>query len=147
MPEKTTKELLAELLDSQITGVLATEKDHQPYANLIAFSYSENLKKIVFATRSDTAKYRNLVDNPQVSMLIDTRKNNREDFTGSAAVTVIGACSELNGDMKIRMIRIHSERLPGLRDFLKSSSIAVFEIKVSKYIITNGLDDSNVIVP
>ena len=131
MPEQKTKELLKELLHSQITGVIATEKDHQPYTNLVAFSFSENLKNFFFATPINTTKYKNLAGNPHVSLLIDTRKNNREDFSDSAAVTVLGTC----------------RGLPGLREFLKNEMIAIMEIAVHKYIITNGLNATAEFVP
>lgn len=147
MPEKAIKELLTELLDSQVTGVLATEKDHQPYTNLIAFSFSKDLKKIFFVTPSNTTKYKNLASNPQVSVLIDTRKNNRNNFSKSSAITVLGTCKETAGDIKTEILQKHSARLPGLKEFLKNDLIAVFEIKVHKYIITNGLDKTNLLVP
>lgn len=147
MPEQKTKELLEELLNSQVTGVIATEKDHQPYTNLVAFSFSENLKKIYFATPMSTTKYKNLVGNPHVSLLIDTRKNNREDFSDSTAITVLGICRGLSGIIKDEILGIHSVRLPGLREFLKNEMMAIMEIEVNKYIITNGLDATAVFVP
>jgi hypothetical protein len=147
MPEQKTKKLLEELLNSQVTGVIATEKDHQPYANLVAFSFTENLKKIYFATPMSTTKYRNLANNPHISLLIDTRKNNREDFTDSTAITVLGICKGLSGTIKDEILEIHSLRLPGLREFLKNEMIAMMEIKVNKYIITNGLAATTEFVP
>ncbi len=139
--------MLADLLGSQVTGVLATEKDHQPYANLVAFSFSDDLRRIIFATPRNTAKYRNLVENPLVSLIIDSRRNDPYDFSGSIAITALGHSRELAGDMKIETLRNHSERLPGLSDFLKLASIAVFEIEVHRYIIANGLDATSVFAP
>ena len=147
MPEQKTKELLAELLNSQITGVIATEQDHQPYTNLVAFSFSDDLKKIYFATPADTTKYKNLAGNPRISLLIDTRRNNREDFSGSAAVTVLGICRELSGNIKNEKLMSHSVRLPGLNEFLNNDMIAMLEIEVQKYIITSGLDSTAVYIP
>jgi heme iron utilization protein len=147
MPEKTTREILTSLLNSQITGVLATEKKHQPYANLIAFSFSDDYKKIIFATPTNTTKYQNLIENPQVSILIDSRKNDPNNFSGSTAITVLGLSRELTGDLKTRMMMNHAARLPGLVDFLKTELITIFEIEVSKYIITNGLNSTSVYEP
>jgi len=147
MPEKTTKEILVDLLNSQVTGVLATEKEHQPYANLIAFSFSDDLKRIIFATPINTTKYSNLKKNPKVSIVIDSRKNDSADFSGSTVVTALGVSRELAGEIKIEMLRNHSSRLPGLVDLLKKDSISIFEIEIHKYIITNGLDSTTVFVP
>lgn len=147
MPEKATRDILAGLLESQITGVLATENEHQPYANLVAFSFSDDLRRIFFATPRNTSKYHNLVENPLVSIIIDSRRNDPYDFSGSIAITALGHSRELDGDVKIEKLRNHSERLPGLSDFLKVSSIALFEIEVHRYIIANGLDATSVFVP
>jgi heme iron utilization protein len=147
MRERTSKELLSELLNSQLTGVLATERDHQPYTNLVAFSFSDDLKRIFFATPINTTKYKNLTGNPQVSLLIDTRKNNYKDFSGSTAITVLGACKELSGNIKNEMLKNHLARLPDIRDFLSTSLIAAFEITVFKYIVTSGLDSTMVLLP
>jgi len=132
--------MISSLLDSQITGVLATETNHQPYANLVAFSFSADLTRIFFATLSNTSKYRNLSENSNVSIVIDSRKNDPNDFSGSMTVTAMGRAGELSGDEKIKILQVHSERLPGLAGFLVMASITVFEIKVHKYIITNGLN-------
>src|SRR4030042_1360697 len=109
MPEETKREILIRLLDSQTTGVLATESEHQPYANLVAFSFTDDLKRIIFATPDKTTKYRNLIKNPRVSLIIDSRKNDPEDFSGSMAVTAVGRVKELNGEAKSRMLKEHSQ--------------------------------------
>jgi heme iron utilization protein len=147
MPEKTAREILTSLLNSQITGVLATEKNHHPYANLVAFSFSDDYKKIIFATPSNTTKYQNIIENPQVSILIDSRNNDPNNFSGSTAISVLGLSRELTGDIKTRMMTNHAARLPGLADFLKTELIAIFEIEVSKYIITSGLNSTSVFIP
>lgn len=147
MPDKIIKEKLLILLNSQVTGVLATESEHQPYASLIAFSFTDDLRKIIFATPNNTTKFRNLVQNPHVSVVIDSRQNNPENFSCSTAVTVLGVSRELKGDTKLKKQQIHSGRLPGLADFLAMEVIALFEIEVKRYIITEGLNSTVVYVP
>jgi nitroimidazol reductase NimA-like FMN-containing flavoprotein (pyridoxamine 5'-phosphate oxidase superfamily) len=147
MREETIKNKIRLLLESQAAGVLATEVDHQPYANLVAFSFSPDLKRIFFATPSDTTKYRNLTKNPNISLIIDNRSNSTRDFSRSAAVTMLGKARELAGEDKARWMEEHEARLPGLAAFLHSPSIALFQIEVERYIIVDGLTDVAVYQP
>ncbi|MBN2403523.1 MAG: pyridoxamine 5'-phosphate oxidase family protein [Spirochaetes bacterium] len=147
MSDKNTREIISGLLNSQITGVLATNKDDQPYGSLVAFSFSDDFKKIFFATLSNTTKYKNLLENPQVSIVIDSRRNDPGDFSGSIAISALGRSRELTGDLKVKMIQIHSNRLPGLSNFLKMDFIAIFEIEVNKYIVSEGVNTTNVFIP
>lgn len=136
--------MLRTFFETQTTGVLATEQGRQPYANLVAYSYSDDLKRLVFATPVNTTKYNNLADNPRVSMIMDSRKNDPLDFTGSMAVTAVGVARELMGEERVSLMLRHSKRLPGLSDFLDSVNIALFEIEVHTYVIVKGLDDVSI---
>lgn len=147
MPDAVTRDALAALLDSQITAVLSTESGHQPYANLVAFSFSDDLRKLFFATPRNTTKYRNLVENPRLALVIDSRNNDPEDFSRATAVTALGCGRELTGEARTKPLAHHSRRLPGLAAFLETGSIALFEIEVYKYIITRGLDAASVFIP
>ncbi len=147
MPESTTRDTVFRLLKSQTTGVLATEKEHRPYANLVAFSYTDDLKRIIFVTPTDTTKYRNLSVNPRVSMIVDVRKNDPADFSGSMAVTVLGQAREIIGDEKAELMPSHSERLPGLSGFIDSHAIALFQIEVDVYILAQGLTEISLFMP
>ena len=53
--------------------VLATVADGKPYCSLMAYVTDENCKKIYMVTHKNTNKYENLMGNPSVSLLIDTR--------------------------------------------------------------------------
>jgi hypothetical protein len=139
--------LLESLFSSQTTGVLATEMNHLPYANLVAFSYSLDYKFIYFATQRGTRKYENIAANMNVAILIDSRKNDPLDFHASLAVTGIGTASELCGEPLARHIDLHLERLPGLDEFLRSPSIVIFQIEIERYIIVNGLTDITTVYP
>lgn len=135
------------MVESQATGVLATVMDHQPYTSLVAFSYSPDLKKIFFATPNDTTKYRNLTDNPNISLIIDSRICNPKDFSRSAAITVMGEAHELAGEDKSRRLEDHTARLPGLAGFFSSPAMAMFQINVQQYIVADGLTEVAVYHP
>jgi len=62
-------------LSEQKLGALATHGQGEPWASLIAFAATDNLDSIYFATPKTTRKYRNLVNDPRCSLLIDNREN------------------------------------------------------------------------
>jgi hypothetical protein len=51
------------LFDSQSLAVLATQSNAQPYASLVAFAATEDLKQIIFLTPNTTRKYANIESN------------------------------------------------------------------------------------
>jgi len=72
--DKELRKALAEVLTSQNLAVPATHGDGQPYCSLVGFAAPPDLKSLVFATMRSTRKFGNLKANPQVAMMIDTRK-------------------------------------------------------------------------
>jgi nitroimidazol reductase NimA-like FMN-containing flavoprotein (pyridoxamine 5'-phosphate oxidase superfamily) len=52
---------LKELFDKQRIGVLSTQKRNRPYASLVAFVVTDDLKSFVFATPRTTRKYSNII--------------------------------------------------------------------------------------
>ena len=87
--EKTeqTRQQLQDLFASQYLAVLSTHGDGQPYASLVAFVASNDLKALYFATARSTRKFANLTAHPPVAMLIDSRTNRAADFHEAAAAT------------------------------------------------------------
>jgi heme iron utilization protein len=64
----------------QLHAILATESDGQPYTSMIAYALTPDNKGIVFATPRKTRKYKNILKNNRVSLLIDTRSNTQKDY-------------------------------------------------------------------
>ena len=91
---KELQKVLKSILASQNFAVLCSESDGQPYGNLVAFAVTEDLKSLIFVTNRKTRKYRNIIENHQVSLLIDSRTNRFTDITKATAITVIGSANE-----------------------------------------------------
>lgn len=147
MPESAAPDIIRSLLESQTAGVLATERDRRPYANLVAFSFNADLRNIYFVTPCTTAKYDNLTMNPNCSLLVDRRTDNPDDFSGGAAITAVGRAVEITGEEKEEKMRAHADRLPGLAGFIDSPAMAFFRIEVESYILVKGLSDVSVYHP
>jgi heme iron utilization protein len=125
--------MLKTLLTTQRLAVVATVMRGRPYTSLVAFAASEDLRRIVFCTTRATTKYRNLSENPNVSVLIDSRTHSVEDFATGAAVTAIGTAAELpksaGGATVERFLRKH----PHLEAFVGAPSTALCSVDVEQY--------------
>ncbi len=128
------REQIHQLLAGQRLAVLSTSEMGRPYASLVAFYFSPDLRFVCFATTRSTRKYANLKNQPQVAFLIDSRSNQEEDFHQAAAVTVIGQSRELDGEERQRAADLYLLRHPYLEEFIEAPTTAFFTVHVEKYI-------------
>lgn len=144
-PEETGKSLglekekilekLRNFFDSQFFAALVTQNGNAPYLSLVAFASSQDLTHLLFSTTKNTRKYSNLLANPEVSLLIDNRKNSIEDFKDAMAVTALGRIEPLEGSEQAVMEKVYLAKHPYLIDFLRSPTTAFLKIRIEKYII------------
>ena len=116
---------LKELFDKQRLGVLSTQKRNRPYASLVAFAATDDLRSFVFATPRTTRKFANIMESSRAAMLIDNRSNRTSDFRKAMAVTAVGAVRELRKSGRNRLIRLYTDKHPHLEDFIRSPTCAV----------------------
>lgn len=128
---------IRELLDSQRFAVLATNQDGQPYASLVAFLFSEDLRQLFFATIRASRKFTNLQNDPRVSLLIDSRSNGHVDFREAEAVTAFGQVRELVGLERQEVVTAYRERHPYLQGFVEDPDCALLQVTVGKYALVN----------
>jgi nitroimidazol reductase NimA-like FMN-containing flavoprotein (pyridoxamine 5'-phosphate oxidase superfamily) len=139
-PSDLLKEL-QELLASQKLAVLSTEEQGQPYSNLIAFTASEDLTFLLFATARSTRKYNNLRNEPRIAILIDNRRNDVIDFSEAKAVTLLGKALELREGEREPYENLYLSRHPHLRDFVSSPTCALFKVSVKRYILVSRFQE------
>jgi nitroimidazol reductase NimA-like FMN-containing flavoprotein (pyridoxamine 5'-phosphate oxidase superfamily) len=128
------KKQLQELFKKQRFAVIATQTRNVPYTSLIAFSSTEDLSYLIFATLRQTRKYENILQNAKISMLIDNRENLSSDVKNTIAVTVVGNATEIQ-DNRQHFMDIHLEKHPYLREFLQDSNCALIGLAVEKIFI------------
>jgi nitroimidazol reductase NimA-like FMN-containing flavoprotein (pyridoxamine 5'-phosphate oxidase superfamily) len=129
------KELLRQTVGAQRFAVLATLSNQQPYSNLVAFAVSDDLRQIIFATNRDTQKYRNILSNNKIALLIDNRSNSQSDFTRALAITVIGIAKELNGEGRDDLVQSYLNKHTSLKEFLNTPDTAIINVQVTDYIL------------
>jgi nitroimidazol reductase NimA-like FMN-containing flavoprotein (pyridoxamine 5'-phosphate oxidase superfamily) len=126
---------LEELFTTQPLAVLSTQNEGQPYASLVAFATSEDLKELFFATTRATRKYANLSSDSRVAMLVDSRSNEVSDFRWAMAVTAMGKAEEVEGQEKEKVLKIYLAKHPHLDCFVSSPSCALLKIRVERYYV------------
>jgi nitroimidazol reductase NimA-like FMN-containing flavoprotein (pyridoxamine 5'-phosphate oxidase superfamily) len=131
------KQTISGLLTSQKLAVLSSYGKGQPYASLVAFASTEDLKHIVFATTRSTRKYENLSSEPKAALLIDSRSNDDKDFSHAVAATVLGRAEEVKGRQKEKYRTIYLLKHPHLDEFISSPSCALIRIQVQKYYVVS----------
>lgn len=142
VPEtEQTEPVLKALLDSQRFAVLATHSGGQPYASLMAFAATSDLRELIFATERDTRKYANLCSDARTAVLVDSRSNRSSDIQDAVAVTVIGRAKEAEGDERDHLLRIYLARHPNLESFATSPSCALVRVKVESYRVVSRFQE------
>ena len=132
------KRAVKELLNSQRLAVVATHASGQPYASLVAFVVSEDLKYFLFVTSRNTRKFANLTNDARVALLVNNSTNQESDFHRAASVTVVGTAEEIVDSQRDRLLQMYLAKHPYLEDFAKSPTCALIRINArSFYLVRN----------
>lgn len=130
-----------DLLDSCHLAVLATSSESFPYTSLVGFTYSADLKEIYFATFENTNKFRNLSENPRVSLLADSRENSASDLEKAKALTILGKAEAARGPESSRLKELYLRRFPHLKDFIGDPACAMIKVAAEKYILVERFQE------
>ncbi len=147
LDEMTGRESLAvstlrELFAHQRLAVLATrEEDGQPYANLMAFVVSDDLKTLLLVTGRATRKYANLSAESRVALLIDSRSHKPSDIHEAVAVTVLGDAEEVTDLERDRLMPTYVAKHPNMKEFASSPSCALFRVHVRSYYLVRRFQE------
>jgi putative heme iron utilization protein len=133
--DRSHMEVLRELMESQLLGVLGTHHDGEPYTSLVGFAATTDLKHLLFATGRSTRKRANLTADARASMLMDSRTNRPADFTEAAAATAVGVVEEVSEAELAEFDRIFLTKHPHLESFVHSPSCVRLRLRVSVYMV------------
>lgn len=122
--------------------VLATVAGQKPYCSLMAYISNDNCEEIYMVTHKNSTKYQNMLQNPAVSLLIDTR----EKFPRSEAkaLTVEGVfCkiekAEKRKQVAAKLLQTH----PHLNNFMEHPEADVFCVKIISFLLLDGLQQAH----
>ena len=127
------RNILKKMFLSQKLAVLSTQRDGQPYASLVAFVASEDLRRIYFATPNTTRKYANLKADSRVAFLIDSRLNDESDIHAAMAVTAMGSAREIDKATNQFFMVQYLDKHPYLESFIKSPTCSWICVDIASY--------------
>jgi nitroimidazol reductase NimA-like FMN-containing flavoprotein (pyridoxamine 5'-phosphate oxidase superfamily) len=124
--------------------VLATVSDGEPHCSLMSYIPDEEGGEIYMISCRETKKYSNLMKNPTVSLLIDTREEEKgQRRLYMKALTVSGEFQTINNPEKKDLIRANFlKRHPHLTDFLNDPGAEIFSIKIKSFQLLDGVKDA-----
>ncbi len=122
--------------------VLSTIAGDRPYCSLMRYSFNDECTEIYLVTHRNTTKYRNLLVNPQVSLLMDTRE--RGIISEVQALTIEGRYVPIDSkatqnDVCKRFIDQH----PDLETFLNHPDAELMRIEIHSFLLLNGLQEAH----
>jgi nitroimidazol reductase NimA-like FMN-containing flavoprotein (pyridoxamine 5'-phosphate oxidase superfamily) len=133
--------MVGELLASQPLAVLATHSDAGPYASLVAFAATDDLRHLLFATTRATRKFANLTADSRVAFLVDNRSNQESDFHEAVAATIMGSAEEVRSADRERLLGVYLGKHPHLREFVTSPTCAFFSVEVRTYYVVTRFQE------
>ena len=100
-------------------------------------------REIYMVTHRDTKKYQNLVNNPLVSLLIDTREE-PSAASETIALTIDGLCSPIKDEGKMTLVKaMLLDRHPQLKVFLDQSHAALLSVEITSFLLLDGLTEAH----
>ena len=137
-------EKMKDIVKSNDLCVLATVSEGKPHCSLMSYISDEEGHEIYLVSHKQTKKYANLLENPTVSLLIDTRekeKGQRRIFIN--ALTVSGEFQTIKDPGKRNLIRSKFlKRHPHLTEFLNDPGAEIFSIKIKSFQLLDGIKDA-----
>ena len=122
--------------------VLATVSGQKPYCSLMAYVTDQNCTEMYMVTHKNTNKYRNLTENPSVSLLIDTREISPP--SNAKALTVDGVCAAIESEEKRKKVHARlMEMHPHLAEFINHSEAEILCVKIRSFLLLNGLNEAH----
>ncbi len=134
-------EKMKSLVREHDTCVLATVSEGRPHCSLMAYAVDDACGEIYMVTPRTTRKYKNLLNNPHVSLLIDTRGEHAgQKSPESKALTVEGMFRPIpDTEKRLAAEARLSAAHPYLKVFISNQDAEIFSVKVVSFLLLEGL--------
>ncbi|MCB2189230.1 MAG: pyridoxamine 5'-phosphate oxidase family protein [Deltaproteobacteria bacterium] len=141
------REVMEELIQAERQCVLATAGEEGPHASLMSYVPGPDLRSIYLVTAEGTRKFRNLLAEPRVSLLIDNRGPGRGGGDPTLALTVSGAVRPVRdpGQEEALTAAFRAEH-PQLRAILEDPTRRFLEVRVLSLLLLRGAVESHYLV-
>ncbi len=132
---------LRRLFESQKLAVVATQTGGQPYASLVAFVATADLRHLFFITPKTTRKFSNLTSDSRVAVLVNSSVNQESDFHEAISITVTGIAEEIKDPERADVLKLYLSKHPYLEDFARSPSCALVKVSASSYYLVRNFQN------
>lgn len=142
--EEPMLEKMKDIVKGNDLCVLATVSEGKPHCSLMSYISDEEGHEIYLISHKQTRKYLNLMKNPIVSLLIDTReKQEGQTRNDIKSLTVSGEFQAIKDPGEKDLIRTKFlERHSHLAEFLNDPGAEIFSIKVKSFQLLDGVKDA-----
>jgi general stress protein 26 len=132
-------ERMKALLRENSMGVLATCLNDRPHCSLMAYVTDESAENVYMVTLRASQKYSNLSQNPNVSLLVDSRMSGNTPREHIQALTLSGVCSTPRDerDRKSALHRIE-EKHPHLQELVNNPDVEVICVSIKTLLLLDG---------
>jgi nitroimidazol reductase NimA-like FMN-containing flavoprotein (pyridoxamine 5'-phosphate oxidase superfamily) len=135
------RDTIRRVLEQNRLAVLATQRNGQPHASLIAFTPLEGLRFLAFATYRDTLKYESIREDRRVAILIEDREGDDRRSDRRLVLTAVGEAIKTPEEDRQAHIVTHLARHPDLERFLSSPDCEFVRVAVHAYQVVSDIDD------
>lgn len=139
--QPSIKVYIEDALQTNKLAVLATEGNSEPHASLIAITAMDDFTHLIFATYRNTRKYKNLIKNGKVAILLENRSTKSMNQPDINVLTAFGHAIEVDSSNADTAFQKHVLRHPELESFLLSTDCALFIVEVNAYQVVLGIED------
>ena len=134
------RERIIRVLKSQKIAVLGTSKNDEPYSCLVSFAFTEELDHLIFSTMRQRMKYRNMIANPRVTLIIDDRDVFDSSFNETTSITVVGTAEDIKDAKRDTYASLLLKRHPSLSEFVNSPDCAIICVEIDSYYIVSEFE-------
>ncbi len=135
------EDTIRRVLERNRFAVLATQRDGQPHASLIAFTPLEGLRFLAFATYRQTVKYASIQQDRRVAILVEDRDGDARHAGGRLVLTALGEAIDTPLEERQAHLATHAARHPDLHKFLSSPECEFIRVAINAYQVVGGVDD------
>lgn len=136
------QDTIRRVLERNRFAVLSTQLNGQPHASFIAFTPLEGLRFLAFATYRSTLKYKSILEDRRVAILIEDREGDATSGEDrSLVLTAIGEAINTPTEDRQAHIMAHLARHPNLEKFLISPDCEFVLVAIHSYQVVSSIDD------
>jgi nitroimidazol reductase NimA-like FMN-containing flavoprotein (pyridoxamine 5'-phosphate oxidase superfamily) len=125
--------------------VLATTREGRPHCSLMAYIADEEAEWIYMVTHRATTKYKNLLSNEQVSLLVDNRCEGLPSERGKIqALTVHGTFNLVEDEEKrTKILEQFLTKHPHMKQFVDHPEAAIISVRAQSFLFLDGISDAH----